>query len=148
MAHGWPLDEESLAQAREGRAPLLPSDIDIGIDSGEEETYCPRLAEGLEALEALDSRPDLALVVDGADPYEHDGLPSSALLKLSLDQCVERDMLAYRFFADRGIPSAWISSGGYGERAWEPPAAFLRNIREESANGPECAGGSECADGS
>ncbi|GHV85137.1 hypothetical protein AGMMS50230_07450 [Spirochaetia bacterium] len=142
MARGWPLDEESLCLAKEGRAPLVPSDIDIGIEAGEEDEYCTRLMEGIRELEKLSekdahtaegigpsSRPDLILVVDGADPYEHDGLPSSGLLKLSLEQCIQRDMLVYRYAVDRNIPSAWVSSGGYGERAWEPPANFLRALR-------------------
>jgi acetoin utilization deacetylase AcuC-like enzyme len=135
MARGWPLDAESLAKAEPGRAPLVPSDVDIGIDSGEEAEYGPRLEQGIAELERLSAasghgaKPDLILVVDGADPYEHDGLASSGLLKLSLDQCVSRDMLVYRYAAERGIPSAWIEAGGYGEQAWEPPAHFLRGIR-------------------
>jgi acetoin utilization deacetylase AcuC-like enzyme len=70
-------------------------------------------------------RPDLAIVVDGADPYEHDGLPSSGLLKLTLEQCLERDRLIGNFLQKRDVPSAWIMAGGYGERAWEPAAEFL-----------------------
>jgi acetoin utilization deacetylase AcuC-like enzyme len=136
MAKGWPLDAESLSTAKEGRAPLIASDIDIGIDSGEENEYTPRLAEGIRELERLSAalypsktRPDFVLVVDGADPYEYDGLPSSGLLKLSLEQCLERDNYVYRYLTDRGIPSAWIQSGGYGDRAWEPTANFLLGIR-------------------
>jgi acetoin utilization deacetylase AcuC-like enzyme len=131
MARGWPLDGESLARAEKGRAPLVPSDIDIGVDRGEEARYVPRLAEGIAELEAMsgNEKPDLVLVVDGADPYEHDGLPSSALLKLSLEQCLERDNFVYCYVIDRNIPSAWIQAGGYGERAWEPSAHFLRDIR-------------------
>ncbi|MDR2181175.1 MAG: hypothetical protein LBN92_00685 [Treponema sp.] len=131
MARGWPLDEETLATAQTGRAPLVPSDIDTGIEEGEEAEYVPRLEAALGQLETLSSgtRPDLVIVVDGADPYEHDGLPSSAPLKLSLEQCFRRDMLVYHYVTRRGIPSAWIMAGGYGERAWEPPANFLRNLR-------------------
>jgi len=131
MARGWPLDAESLAAAEKDRAPLLPSDIDIGIDSGEEEEYTPRLAKGIEELERLSSgiTPDLALVVDGVDPYEHDELPSSSPLKLTLEQCIERDNYVYRYLMDRKIPSAWLKSGGYGSRAWEPTAHFLQGIR-------------------
>ena len=132
MAKGWPLDKDSIAAAQEGRAPLVSSDVDIGIDSGEEGEYTPRLMQGIGELERLSSalgKPDLVLVVDGADPYEHDGLPSSCLLKLSLEQCLERDNYVYRYCTERAIPSAWILSGGYGERAWEPPAHFLRGIR-------------------
>jgi len=129
MAKGWPLDKESLAVAKEGRAPLVPSDIDIGINKGEENEYVPRLAEGIQELERLCKTPDLILVVDGADPYEHDELPSTSLLKLNLEQCLLRDNYVYRYVMDRNIPSAWIQSGGYGNRAWEPPAYFLQGIR-------------------
>ena len=136
MAKGWPLNTESIAAAKEGCAPLVPSDVDIGIDLGEEKEYTPRLMQGIRELEGLSAalypsaaKPDLALVVDGADPYEHDGLPSSCLLKLSLEQCLERDNYVYRYLRDRSIPSAWILSGGYGDRAWEPPAYFLQGIR-------------------
>jgi len=129
MAKGWPLDDESLASAKEGRAPLLPSDVDIGIDSGDEDEYSSRLADGIRELEIISGRtPDFTLVVDGADPYEHDGLSSSSLLRLTLEQCVERDMLVYRYLQDRNIPSAWIQAGGYGDRAWEPAAHFLMSI--------------------
>jgi len=131
MAKGWPLDEESLLTAEAGRAPLLPSDVDIGIGTGEEGDYTPRLAEGIRELERLSGetaapRPDFVLVVDGADVYEHDGLPSSSPLRLTLEQCLERDTWVYRYLKDRGIPSAWIQAGGYGSRAWEPPAYFLQ----------------------
>ena len=136
MAKGWPLDTDSLAAAKEGRAPLVSSDIDIGIDAGKEETYTSRLAEGISELERLSTelypsnpKPDLVLVVDGADPYEHDELPSSILLKLSLEQCLLRDNYVYRYVMDRGIPSAWIQSGGYGNCAWEPPAHFLLRVK-------------------
>ena len=129
MAKGWPLDSETIASADRGRAPLLPSDVDIGIGSGEEDEYTARLAEGLRELERLsDYTPDLALVVDGADPYEHDGLPSSSLLRLTLEQCIKRDTHVFRYLQDRKIPSAWIQAGGYGDRAWEPPAHFLQAI--------------------
>ena len=132
MASGWPLDAESLAAntpaGGSGRAPLLPSDIDIGIEAGEDVAYVPRLEAGLRRLEELSGKPDLVIVVDGADPYEHDGLPSSGLLRLSLDQCLERDRLIHAFLRDRNLPSAWIMAGGYGDRAWEPPAWFLRGL--------------------
>ena len=130
MAHGWPLDKDNIALAEEGRAPLISSDVDIGIESGSEAEYTLRLAEGIKKLELLsgDSRPDFVIVVDGADPYEHDGLDSSSLLRLTLEQCIERDVYVYRYLQERKIPSAWIQSGGYGERAWEPSAYFLKSI--------------------
>ncbi|MDR2343026.1 MAG: histone deacetylase [Spirochaetaceae bacterium] len=131
MARGWPLDSETLSGAVQGRAPLLPSDVDIPIGEGEEALYISRLEQGLDRLEQLTPQgagPGIAIVVDGADPYEHDELLSSALMRLPLDQCVERDMLVYNFLRSRNIPSAWIMAGGYGERAWEPPCRFLQTL--------------------
>lgn len=132
MAAGWPLDPESLELAwRQGRgkdrAPLAPCDVELPISRGEEEHYVDDLASGLLELQLLSGpdKPDLAIVVDGADPYEFDGLSSSADLSLTLDQCLARDALVRDFLADRGIPSAWLMAGGYGDRAWEPPATFL-----------------------
>jgi acetoin utilization deacetylase AcuC-like enzyme len=130
MAKGWPLDDETLSNAEQGRAPLVDSDLDIPIEEHEEALYLERLADGLAEME---KRPegrkcDLAIVVAGADPYEKDGLPSSGLLTLSLDQCVERDRLILSFLKKRNIPSAWILAGGYGEHAWEPTARFLDSL--------------------
>jgi acetoin utilization deacetylase AcuC-like enzyme len=135
MAAGWPLDPATLeANRRAGRgaglAPLAPSDVDLLVAEGEEAAYLPRLRQGLVELEARAAgrRPDLAIVVDGADPYEHDGLPSASGLRLSLAACVERDRTVLDFLDARGVPSAWLLAGGYGERAWEPPAAFLGSL--------------------
>ncbi|MDR2186292.1 MAG: histone deacetylase [Treponema sp.] len=147
MAQGWPLDPETLEQSRPDRAPRIPADVEIPIEAGGEDRYIPALRQGFNGLESLSAawaantggcgvvmdgagggrfpRPGLAVVVDGADPYEYDGLPSSGLLKLTLEQCLERDRLIYKFLQEQGIPSAWIMAGGYGERAWEPAAEFL-----------------------
>ncbi|MDR1177733.1 MAG: histone deacetylase [Spirochaetaceae bacterium] len=132
MARGWPLDSASLAAAEKGRAPLVDSDLDIPIEEKEDDLYITRLADGLAEMERRSGnrKPDLAIVVAGADPYEKDGLPSSGLLALSLDQCVERDRLILSFLKKRKIPSAWILAGGYGEHAWEPTARFLDSLAE------------------
>jgi acetoin utilization deacetylase AcuC-like enzyme len=131
MAAGWPLDAESLAEAEPGRAPLVESDIDIPVASGEESRYCDLLAEGFGELERLSAgrRPDLVLVVDGVDVYEKDGLPSTQPIKLSLDQCLERDRMILSFIRKQGIPSAWLMAGGYGPHAWEPNANFLQSLK-------------------
>jgi acetoin utilization deacetylase AcuC-like enzyme len=134
MAQGWPLDDETLVAAKKRfdadfskRAPFIAADVEIPVESGEEDRYTTLLAQGLQQCVALSGgrNADLAIVVDGADPYEHDGLESSNLLRLTLEQCVERDTCIYDFLQQRQIPSAWILAGGYGERAWEVPAAFL-----------------------
>lgn len=127
MASGWPLDSESIAAAEQGRAPLVESDIDIPMAEHEEALYIPRLAEGLGALEKRSGhrKPGLVMVVDGVDVYEKDGLASTAPIALSKEQCLERDRLIFSFIRDRGLPSAWLMAGGYGEDAWEPTANFL-----------------------
>ncbi len=124
MARGWPLDMPE--RDRLGRpAPwLIPSTIDVPIAPGEELEYVPRLRQALAGLDASPP-PDIAYVVDGADPYEHDELPSTADLRLSLARMAERDEIVHEFLAARSIPQAWLMSGGYGRRAWEPFAAFL-----------------------
>ena len=80
-----------------------------------------------KALEELSGypKPDLAYVQLGADPYENDGLASTDLLKLTLEQMNERNRIIYRFLEERKIPATYIMSGGYGERAWEPYPDFL-----------------------
>jgi acetoin utilization deacetylase AcuC-like enzyme len=131
MAKGWPLDPDTLAKAEQGRAPLVESDIDIPIGEKEEALYIPRLVRGMEALEKRSAgrNPGMVFVAAGADPYEKDGLPSSAPLALSLEQCVRRDRTIYDFLRERHIPSAWIMAGGYGEHAWEPTARFLLSLK-------------------
>jgi acetoin utilization deacetylase AcuC-like enzyme len=129
-ARGWPLDgPEVLPDGRENPA-WIPSDIDVPIERGEEGEYVNRLASALESLERDFgvSKPDLALVLLGADPYEHDELPSTSLLRLSLDRMGERDRLIYEFLAARDIPQAYLMAGGYGERAWEPYPPFLSYV--------------------
>ncbi len=133
MAQGWPLDSET-TQARGDENPsLVPSDVDIAQEPGEDGLYLERLAGGLEqlkqrALAGHGRLPDLVVVVDGADPYEKDGLPSTATMKLTLAQMLERDLLVDRFLAALGLPSAWVNAGGYGDHVWEVYAQFLERV--------------------
>jgi acetoin utilization deacetylase AcuC-like enzyme len=125
MATGWPLDRPQRLADGSLHPSHIPSDIDIPLGEGEEDAYVPSLAAGLEELDAL-GRPDLAVVLYGADPYEKDELPSSGGIKLTLSQMLERDVLVYRFLAERGIPRAYLKSGGYGIHAADPLTQFLR----------------------
>ena len=124
MARGWPLDEAEFDAEGRRNPSFIPSDVDIPIDSGEEGDYLPRLEQGLQELSRMSS-PDLALVVSGADPYEHDELPSTRLLGLSKQQMMERDTLIYSFLKSCGIPAAYLMSGGYGEKTWEVYYQFV-----------------------
>ena len=124
MAGGWPLDEAEFDLQGRRNPSFTPSDVDIPIDSGQEDLYVPRLQQGLNTLAEMSS-PDLAIVVSGADPYEHDELPSTRLLRLSKPQMMERDILIYSFLKSRGVPAAYLMSGGYGEKIWEVYYQFL-----------------------
>lgn len=124
MANGWPLDGPSLLADGTPNPSFTPGDIDIPIESGEEAHYIQRLRAGLFQLEALCAA-DLAIVVCGADPYERDELPSTAGLRLTLAQMLERDQLVYSFLEERKVPAAFLMAGGYGEDTWRVYAQFL-----------------------
>ena len=124
MAHGWPLDGVPYDSTGKRNPSFIPSDVDIPIAAGEDHLYVSKLKEGLGKLGGL-STPDLAVVVSGADPYEKDELPSTADLKLSLEQMKQRDLLVYQFLKDRDIPRAYLMAGGYGEDCWKIYAQFL-----------------------
>jgi acetoin utilization deacetylase AcuC-like enzyme len=124
MARGWPLDGPR--QWKDGRpnASFVPSDVDIPIHEGEDPNYLTQLEAGLNTLSQAGTA-DLAIVVCGADPYEHDELPSAGALKLNLDQMFARDQMVYRYLAEREIPAAFLMAGGYGEQVWNVYAQFL-----------------------
>jgi len=124
MAAGWPLDGDRIDRRGRLNPSFIPSDIDIPIARGEEHRYAARLQEGLNTLKRS-PRPDLALVVAGADPYEKDELPSTADLRLSLAQMEERDFLVYDFLRNLEVPQAYLMAGGYGPHCWEVYARFL-----------------------
>ncbi|MFH0781911.1 MAG: histone deacetylase [Pseudomonadota bacterium] len=124
MASGWPLDTPAVLADGRANPSFIPSDIDIPIESGEELYYLERLGTGLKKLEEGD-KADLAIVVCGADPFEKDELPSTALLKLSLGQMFERDKLVYAWLKERKIPAVFLMAGGYGDEVWRVYAQFL-----------------------
>jgi len=127
MGQSWPLALPRLDSTGRITPWFTPSTIDVPVMPGTEIDYLPRLREALALLDAR-PRPDIVYVVDGADPYEHDELPSTSDLKLSLGQMLERDRMVYDLLHGRGIPQAWLMSGGYGVRAWEPFAGFLKEV--------------------
>jgi acetoin utilization deacetylase AcuC-like enzyme len=124
MARGWPLDQPERDADGRPNPSFVPSTIDIPIEAGEEPLYNQRLEAGLERLADI-GPPDLALVIDGADPYELDELPSTAGLRLSLGQLLQRDQLVYSFLKNRGVPGAWVMAGGYGRNSWRVYTQFL-----------------------
>ncbi|MFA6236100.1 MAG: histone deacetylase [Bacteriovorax sp.] len=132
MKEGWPLDSGSIDDPW-----FIPSKIDIEIGAGEEGQYLTKLKAGLLELERLFPKPDLAIVVNGADPYEYDELSSTNQLKLTALQLLERDILVYEFLGERKIPQSYVMAGGYGKRSWEVYAQFLKFVWESSPERPE-----------
>jgi acetoin utilization deacetylase AcuC-like enzyme len=86
------------------------SDLDIELADGTgDEEYLWHLERGLdETLER--SRPQLAIYLAGADPYEDDRLGRLSLTKRGL---VRRDELVLGRLAARGVPVAIAMAGGY-----------------------------------
>jgi acetoin utilization deacetylase AcuC-like enzyme len=124
MARGWPLDGDEHDSAGHLNPSFIPSDIDIPIGLGGDNSYVPRLEEGLLQLGRL-PKPDLAVVVCGSDPFEKDELPSTSDLKLTLAQLAARDHLVYNFLKHRSISRAYLMAGGYGLESWHVYAQFL-----------------------
>lgn len=120
MARGWPLDDSIPAD----HPSRIPGDIDIPVESGEEDSYLRRLAEAMEDMKNR-STADLAFVLAGADPWTGDELPSTSLLNLSMARITERDRMIWDFLKETGVPSAWLTAGGYGEGSWQVHTAFL-----------------------
>jgi len=125
MARGWPLDGQPYDCSGDLQPSFVPSDVDIPVEANETHRYNHRLEQGLLRLEKL-CHPDLAVVVCGADPYEADALPSTAALKLSLEQLNLRDRLVYSFLKQREIPAAYLMAGGYGHQSWKVYVQFLQ----------------------
>jgi acetoin utilization deacetylase AcuC-like enzyme len=134
MARGWPLDGERYDENGRLNPSFTPSDIDIPVDSGEEHLYVQWLAEGLNKLSGY-RRPDIAVVLSGADPYEKDKLPSTSKLKLTKAQMLERDQLVYGFLSEGNIPKAYLMAGGYGENTWEVYTQFLEWVLQRNLTG-------------
>ncbi len=127
MARGWPLDKSMHDKNGNFDPSFTPSDIDIPVETGEEDQYNKKLLTGLNRLKKY-KKPDLALVLSGADPYELDELKSTGLLKLTLEELLERDKMVFNFLTELEIPRAYIMSGGYGEKSWKVYAQFLKWI--------------------
>ncbi len=128
MKSGWPLDSEKFDKEGNLNPWFIPSTVDIGIEAGEENLYLQKLREGLAKLEQASSKvPVMCIVVDGSDPYIDDALPSSNLLQLSKEQCLERNLIVYKFLKQKNIPQAYLMSGGYGDKNWIIHKQFIEN---------------------
>ena len=125
MAEGWPLDTPEFNEEGIRNPGWFPGDVDIPVSPGEEDSYVPRLIGALKDL-AEKGLPDLVFVVGGVDPYEKDELASSAPIRMTKAQMLERDSALYDFFDSRKVPQAWVAAGGYGAFSWEIHTQFLQ----------------------
>jgi acetoin utilization deacetylase AcuC-like enzyme len=106
------------------------SDLDIELADGTgDDEYLWHVERGLdETLER--SRPQLAIYLAGADPYEDDRL---GRLKLTKRGLARRDRLVLGTLAARGIPAAIAMAGGYArdiDDSVEIHANTIRTARE------------------
>ncbi|EQC49174.1 histone deacetylase family protein [Bacteriovorax sp. BSW11_IV] len=120
MKRGWPLDDAS-----EGDPWLIPSDMDVEFDVGEEGSYLTKLAAALKKA-CEEHEFDLVVIADGADPYEHDELESASLIQLTKEQMLARDLILFDFFKTKKIPQCYLMAGGYGKRSYEIYEQFIK----------------------
>lgn len=86
------------------------SDLDIALPDGTRgPAYLDALKQGLERSLSV-ARPNLAIYLAGADPYERDRYGKLALTREDL---AERDRLVFERCRDAGLPVATVMSGGY-----------------------------------
>jgi len=136
MGSGWPLDAQTTQERGDDNPSLVLSDVDVCQFPSEDRLYLSRLETALNQLSVLSQKrwgkdADLAIVVDGSDPYEADELPSSATLQLTLEEMLSRDLMVDEFLTKRKIPAAWLNAGGYGESVWKVYAQFLERVLPE-----------------
>ncbi len=113
MKDGWPLDGSSTES-------FIPSSHDIPVTL--EDNYLEVYETKLNSLKLSG---DLAIVVHGADVYEHDVLESAKGIQLTKDECLLRDRITYHYLKDRNIPQVWVMAGGYGPHAHEVFSQFI-----------------------
>lgn len=119
MKKGWPLNNPN-----KNDPSFIKSNCDVEILREESENYNVLLRKSLDFI--LDEYQfDLAVIVNGADPYEKDELLSSRELALTKEQMLERDVFLYNSLKEKKIPQAWLMAGGYGEHSWEIYSQFL-----------------------
>jgi acetoin utilization deacetylase AcuC-like enzyme len=115
MKKGWPLD----GSFSKKHASFIPSDLDIEVCESEQRKYLTFLESGLDEFQKSYSRPDLAIVMGGSDPYEKDELPGTSFLRLTLEEMRSRDEMVIEFLKKHSIPQSWLITGGYGVHSWE-----------------------------
>jgi acetoin utilization deacetylase AcuC-like enzyme len=102
------------------------SDLDIALPDGSgDDVYLAALEDGLaEAIER--SRPELAIYLAGADPFEGDRLGRLKLTKAGLAM---RDRLVFETCRSAGLPLAVTMAGGYGRDISDTVDVHLQTVQ-------------------
>lgn len=121
MKNGWPNNDGNLKLKAE-------ANIHVPLEKGEENKYLLELQNALEQTNQLSfqtQKPDIAICLLGADPYEEDELDSTSEMNLSLEQLFKRDQMIYQFLTAYQIPVCVLLAGGYGKNSWKVTSQFL-----------------------
>lgn len=111
---GWPFQKER-------------STHDVPIARFDGPLYLEKLQAALDkALKKF--KPELVIMVQGADAYEHGMLTRGEGFSLPLATMKARDELVIDTFASGNIPLALVFAGGYGGKAWEAHYQGVRHL--------------------
>jgi acetoin utilization deacetylase AcuC-like enzyme len=88
------------------------SDLDVELDDGTGDAGYLAALDAALPLALARARPDLAIYLAGADPYQGDRLGKLALTKAGL---LARDRRVLTALRDSGIPVAIAMAGGYAD---------------------------------
>lgn len=100
------------------------SDLDVGIEDGaDDQMYLAALSGALPRV--LESRPELAVYLAGADPFEEDRLGGLAVTKAGL---AERDRMVIDACRKAGVPVVMALSGGYAADVRDTVDIHVRTV--------------------
>jgi acetoin utilization deacetylase AcuC-like enzyme len=102
------------------------SDLDIDLPDGtDDELYLEALENGVRRAISM-ARPDLAIYLAGADPFEGDKLGKLNLSKHGLHM---RDRIVYGHCQTAGLPVATSMAGGYGRNVHDTVDIHFQTVQ-------------------
>jgi acetoin utilization deacetylase AcuC-like enzyme len=102
------------------------SDWDVGLPDGvEDAVYLEHLAAAVPRI-LQTQRPQLVMMVAGADPYREDLLGG---LRLSLEGLRQRDELVVQTCAEHGVPIVGLTAGGYAREIQDTVTIHAQTTR-------------------
>lgn len=103
------------------------SDVDVPLPDGvSDDQYLEALSSHLSQLLGRIGRPDLAVYVSGADPYEGDAL---GRLSVSKEGLAQRDEFVFGSLRDVGVPVAVVMAGGYAADVHDTVDIHVNTVR-------------------